>query len=128
MKVAANLGYEVVSYSDRTADGYCACQRRVIGIRADLSPNDAAATLAHELTHAIAHEEARDLCHAARELQAEGAAYLVCYTLGLDTSRAALPYLKHYEGDGESLLIHLTIIDRIVSRLLDAVQNHHCLD
>ena len=87
-----------------------------------LPPEQVEAILAHELAHAIAHdpEEGEELSHEARELQAEGAAYLACYALGLDTSKASLPYLKHYERDGEAVEAHLKVIDRIAWRIVDA--------
>ena len=57
-----------------------------------------------------------------RELQAEGAAYLACYALGLDTSPATLPYLKYYERDGESVEAHLWAIDGIAWQVIGAVE------
>lgn len=125
-RVATGIGYEVILDSATTTEGYCAFRRRQIGIRAGMTPASSAATLAHELAHALAHdpddeESSERIRHAARELQAEGAAYLACYTLGLDTSRASLPYLKHYERDNESLEAHLKAIDQIAWRIVDAV-------
>lgn len=126
VKVAGRLGFTVERFSDRLEEGYCSFTRRVIGVRADHAPNDAAAVLAHELAHAVAHEGRKDLSPAAAELQAEGAAYLLCYSLGLDTSKSTLPYLKHFEDRGEeSLSEHLAAIDQIVVELIDITNDLH---
>lgn len=60
------------------------------------APNYQARVLTHELIHALAHTgpEGAGLPKAAREVQAEGAATLACYALGLDTSVSVLTYLK----------------------------------
>ena len=100
------------------ADGACDFRRRRITLAAGLSSADRAAVLAHELAHALAHEGDRETTRAARELQAEGAAYAALYALGLDTARASLPYLKGWAGDDDELLAELAAIDRIACDLL----------
>lgn len=58
-----------------------------------------------------------------RELEAEGAAYLACCALGLDISRASLPYLKHYDGlGGQAITDRLEHIDEIAWRIVEAVE------
>lgn len=121
--LAAVWGYSVEAASGY-ADGYCDFARRVIGVRADLAADDEAAVLAHELAHAAAHDpkqagDTGQLSSAEREIQAEGAAFLALSMLGLDTSRAALPYLKGYAADGDAVAAQLAEIERI-ARLLTA--------
>lgn len=121
--VAERLGYRVERYRDRTEEGYCNFSNRIIGVRDDHAPNDAAAVLAHELVHAVAHKRRGGASHAVKELQAEGAAYLLCYALGLDTGHIALPYLKHYEEIADSDLVdQLDAIERLGMRLLTLVR------
>lgn len=132
-RVAAAWGYRL-TVSGGYAEGYCDYRRRLIGLRQDLALDDRAAVLAHELAHAAAHDPSRDkregsstrasrrFSHAERELQAEGAAFLACFALGLDTSRAALPYLKSYAEDDEALWAQLTAIERIANRLVAAAE------
>lgn len=129
--VAHSLGYSVGTFAagDRRAGGFCDPVRRRIGVQTGPA-NQQAATLAHELAHALAHvgPEAKALDKATREIQAEGAAYLACYALGLDTSASALPYLKTW-ADGDTpeertaaFQDQLAAIDRIGWRLVEAVE------
>jgi len=129
--VAAALGYAVEDYAPRAraADGFCDYRARRIGVKHGPA-NQQAETLAHELAHALAHGAAAGcaLGHDAREIQAEGAAYLACYALGLDASAAALFYLKGYargrtpEERTAALVAHLAEIDRIGWRLVELVE------
>ncbi len=103
--VVESLDYSLVHYdpSARSAYGYANFERREVGI-ARAGANSEAATLAHEIAHEIAHVLAHEPRSdggenptlVTRELQAEGAAYLACFALGLDTTEQSLPYLKHY--------------------------------
>ena len=120
--VADALGISV-EVKAMTKEGYFHPGRHVIGIRRSMTPASKAATLAHELAHAVAHEEADGLSRAEMELQAEGAAYLALYALGLDTSKATLPYLKHYAEDDEALWAQLKAINRIAEELLSRVES-----
>jgi antirestriction protein ArdC len=133
--VAAALGYTVEVYAphERPADGFCRYAEHRIGIKR-AAPNQQAAVLAHELAHALAHAggSAHRLGKAAVELQAEGAAYLACYALGLDTAAATLPYLKSYASTGDAgetaeertarITAHITEIDRIGWHLVELVE------
>ena len=124
---AGRFGFQVHEDPNTTTEGYASHRRGLIGIRSDLTTNSKAVTLAHELAHGIAHGPERQKenpqGHEARELQAEGAAFLACYALGLDASKASLPYLKHYERDGEKLEAHLEAIDQIAWKIVEAVEN-----
>jgi antirestriction protein ArdC len=129
-RVAAALGYAVHVYPahERKAAGYCHHSDRRIGVKRAV-PNQQAAILAHELAHAVAHgDAARGLDKADVEIQAEGAAYLACYALGLDTSAATLPYLKSFakgetaEERAEQITAHLAEIDRIGWHLVEFVE------
>jgi antirestriction protein ArdC len=117
-QAATRIGFTLVE-SSGTEDGYCVPARREIGIRPGLSSADRAAVLAHELAHALAHDGTEQ--HVEREVQAEGAAYLACYALGLDTSRASLPYLKHCAGTDEALWSQLARLEEIAHELLELV-------
>ena len=129
--VARALGYTVGYFAarDRRAGGFCDSALCRIGIK-DGPANQQAAVLAHELAHAVAHGDARrrGLSKAVMEIQAEGAAYLACFALGLDTSAATLPYLKTWvqaetEDDRrEQITAQLGAIDRIGWRLVELVE------
>ncbi|MDT0632928.1 ArdC family protein [Rubrivirga litoralis] len=131
--VAQAIGYTVGTYAAhvRTAGGVCDAARREIGVKE--GPADRrASTLAHEVVHALAHDgaDARGIGKAAREIQAEGAAYLACYVLGLDTSTASLPYLRSWatgdtpEERAASVQAQLGAIDALGWRLVELVEAH----
>lgn len=133
-RVAADLGYQVVVYAAhaRRAGGFCDPARKRIGLKR-AAPDQQAAVLAHELAHALAHTgpQAADLSQHVREIQAEGAAYLACYALGLDMSRATLPYLREWcpgdtaEDRRAAILAQLTAIDRIAWQIVEKVESVH---
>ena len=123
--LAAAWGY-TVEKADGYADGYCNFATRTIGVQSGLSADDEAAVLAHELAHAAAHEpkkgtEAAKLTSAERELQAEGAAFMALYQMGLDTSRASLPYLGSYAEDDAALMAQLAEIERIAALIVSGI-------
>lgn len=103
--VARHLGYAVEYYdpAEYAADGFVSFAKDKIAIKQGTA-NAAALTLAHEIAHALAHDPrkteegktAEGIAHRSRELQAEGAAFLACTALGLDTTAQSLPYLKSY--------------------------------
>ena len=138
--VTERIGFSLVRYEDHEmrAGGYCKHQSREIGL-ARTAPDQQAKTLAHELAHAVAHtpsaaapaadgdrlERPADRGHL--ELQAEGAAYLVCFSLGLDTASFSMPYLRRWCRGGtaeerrEEIKAQLAAIDQIARRLLALV-------
>ena len=125
MAVAEALGYAVRLAETGYADGRCSFAERTITVQASLSPADRAAVLCHELAHALGHDPsapadaAEKTTTAQRELQAEGAAFVALSALGLDSSRASLPYLCGWAGsDAEALRREMTAIDRISRELL----------
>ena len=71
-----------------------------------LEPLQELKTLTHELAHALMHREVtpvtmkRHLC----ELKAESCVFLVCHSLGLDTSRYSFAYLVNWADDPAELL------------------------
>ena len=143
----ARIGYSLVRYdgTEQKAGGYCNYTRREIGLLR-CAPDQQAKTLAHELAHAIAHGEAdpetdgrdgagkgpamkrAEIAARNAELQAEGAAYVTCYALGLDTSSYSMPYLRAWcqgeteEERREEVRAQLAAIDRIARRLLAMVE------
>ena len=123
-----SLGYRVVYGETGYADGSCSFALKTIAVNHMLSPADRAAVLTHEIAHALGHSpevrtEGTSPTTAQRELQAEGAAFLALHALGLDSSRASLPYLKGWAGgEDAALLAELAAIDRIASDLLALVE------
>ena len=128
---AQSVGCSVHYTSLGYADGWYREADRVIAVRASLSGADRCAVLCHELAHAVAHSQGAPGVEAvldapgraSMELQAEGAAYVALAALGLDTSRATLPYLKNWSADDDALAAELGAVDRIAGRLLALVDS-----
>ncbi|MDQ3460937.1 MAG: ArdC-like ssDNA-binding domain-containing protein [Deinococcota bacterium] len=78
---------------------------KAITLRPDLPPLQTLKTLVHELAHAILHAETTpgEQRHT-RELEAESCAYVVCHSLGLDTSRYSFAYLASWAEDAAELM------------------------
>jgi antirestriction protein ArdC len=82
-------------------------------------------TLAHELAHAILHEDRTGLARDRCELEAESVAYIVCAGLGIDSSEYSFGYLAVWAGGGEEARRALgesaQRIQTAARRVLDAV-------
>lgn len=105
VKVAATLGYSVeVSDLPGERNGDCTFEMKRIRVREGLEPAQSVKTLAHELAHAILHNEAdcTGLTRAVAELEAESVAFVVCYDLGLDSSAYSFGYIATWAGGGEA--------------------------
>ena len=100
-KVAAELGYSVtVTQLPGERNGDCAPELRRIRISDRLAPAHQVKTLAHELAHAILHEQFED--RGLAELEAESVAYIVCQELALDSSAYSFGYLAIWGRGGDT--------------------------
>jgi antirestriction protein ArdC len=96
---AVRLGYRVETTElPGTTNGDCSFARRRIRVEARNGPAQQVKTLAHELAHALLHEGIDDRPLA--ELEAESTAFVVCRTLGLDTSGYSFGYVACWAGGG----------------------------
>jgi hypothetical protein len=96
-EVASTLGFEVErSVLAGGVFGDCTYATRRIRVASSASPAQAVKTLAHELAHALLHENADDRPLA--ELEAESVAYVVCQHLGLDTKCYSFGYVTTWAG------------------------------
>jgi antirestriction protein ArdC len=59
--------------------------------------------LAHEIAHALLHEQFDS--RALAELEAESTAYVVCQSLGLDSSDYSFGYVATWAGGGEQAIV-----------------------
>ena len=125
VRTAKGLGYSVGHVDLGYAAGRCHFGLRTITLSPALSGADRCSVLTHELAHAVAHApgEAKERpSKEAREIQAEGAAYVALGALGLDTGCAALPYLKGWAGgDDDALQAEIGTAERIARELLDLI-------
>jgi hypothetical protein len=103
VSVAQSLGFavEVIELSG-TTNGDCSHLNHRIRVEATNSPAQRVKTLAHEISHAILHADYKD--RALAELEAESTAYVVCQSLGLDTSDYSFGYVAMWTGGGDEAI------------------------
>jgi antirestriction protein ArdC len=97
------------------ANGYTRFDDRVVRVRDDVDPAQAAKTLAHELGHIRADHGTRFAdtyhrsvdCRGVAEIEAESIAYLVAAAAGLDAGSYSVPYVAGWSG-GEPALLRAT--------------------
>lgn len=122
------VGYAVgVEKVAGSALGYCSPTRRRIGVEpiSERFPANAQVGVEiHELAHALVRcdrrEEDPQLTYGEEEVVVECVAHTVCSTVGLDTSGWSVPYMASW-GDGEEIARYAELIDRLATRLEDAV-------
>ena len=81
-----------------------------------------AATLAHELAHAVTHDACagmpRDVC----EVVAESVAYAVSSRFGLDLSLRSVDYVAGWLDDPEAFRVGMAAIHDGAAALIDAIE------
>lgn len=83
------------------ANGLTDFTTRTVRVRDDVSPAQAAKTLAHELAHVLLHGPRHVQYFACRgrcEVEAESVAYIVAGWAGLPTDEYSFPYVAHWAG------------------------------
>ena len=118
-----------VAFEERRRGDYGTYHRedRRITLNAALPATEKATTLAHELAHHLLHgdtQEADRNTKRAREVEAEGVAFVTCAAFGLDTSRFTFAYVANYAGEVEALKAALERIQGASRRLIEVVENH----
>ena len=122
---ASRLGYAVETAElPGTTNGDCSFARRRIRVECRNEPAQQVKTLAHELAHALLHEGTDDRPLA--ELEAESTAFVVCHTLGLDTSGYSFGYVACWAGGGPEAIARIKSsgarIQRAASVILDSLE------
>lgn len=80
-------------------------KEKAIVLREGLASAQALKTLVHEYAHGLMHAKAtKDTPNDVRELEAESCAYIVCDSLGLDTSGYSFNYLAGWASDPKDVL------------------------
>lgn len=128
-RFATSIGYTVaVEEIPGSALGYCAPPRQHIGVEPisdQFSANAQVGVEIHELAHALVRcdrrEEDPKLTYGEEEVVVECVAHTVCSTVGLDTAGWSIPYMATW-GAGDEITRYAELIDRLASRLEDAVQ------
>lgn len=122
---AYRLGYTVERTElPGTTNGDCSFARRRIRVECRNDPAQQVKTLAHELAHALLHEGTDDRPLA--ELEAESTAFVVCHTLGLDTSGYTFGYVACWAGGGPEAVARIKAsgarIQQAASVILDSLE------
>ncbi len=102
------------------AQGQCSPGR--ITLLPDQSPAEEFATLAHEIAHALLHQQERraETTKRVRETEAEAVAFVVCEAIGLKADNSA-DYIQLYSGDKETLTESLEHVQRASAEILAAI-------
>lgn len=99
---AHSIGYQVEDYEFETGtNGDCNHSEHVIRVEARNDPAQRVKTLAHELAHAVLHNDRSNVNRELIELEAESTAYVVCAAIGIDTGDYSFGYVAGWAGGGD---------------------------
>lgn len=100
--VAQSIGYTVEHETLDGPNGDCNFELHRIRVEVRNDARQQVKTLAHELAHAMLHE---DYTHRSlAELEAESVAYIVCASLGIDSSDYSFGYVAGWAGGGDEAI------------------------
>lgn len=118
--VAAEDNCPVIIGSGEGANGFYSITYHQIVIDDALSLNHRAKTAVHELVHSRVHRDCSEkVTSEERECVAEGVAFIVCSTFGLDTSSYSFEYVRGWSKDnGDSLMKYGAIIQQTAEGLI----------
>ena len=102
-ELSRSIGFTVVQHEfDTTTNGDCSHRDHRIRVERRNSPAQQVKTLAHEIAHALLHEQFDSREHA--ELEAESVAYIVCQRIGFDSCAYSFGYVATWAGGGEQAI------------------------
>lgn len=101
--VAHSIGFSVEDAElGGSTNGDCTHDLKRIRVEVTNTPTQRLKTLAHEIAHAMLHAEFKDRRLA--ELEAESTAYIVCASLGINTSDYSFGYVANWAGGGDEAI------------------------
>lgn len=113
-----------VDFTDPDLHGYFSQAENRICIAGGMSEAQTFKTLVHEVAHSILHcedGEQQEANRRMREVQAEGVAYVVCKSLGIDTGSYSFGYVAGWGGDTKALVAQLDVIRKTANGIIDAI-------
>jgi len=125
--VAEGLGFGVEDTDDLLpgVNGDCSHQMHRIRVRASNPPMQRVKTLAHELGHALLHEQYDNRPLA--ELEAESVAFVVCANSGIDSDDYSFGYVANWAGGNDearnAIKASGTRIQRAADQILTAMSS-----
>lgn len=111
------------SLNKNQGNGYYELDTKRIALRAGMSSLQTLKTLIHEIAHSLLHNDDKFSTRDA-EVQAESIAYVVCSSLGLDTSEYSFEYVASWSEGKElkELRSSLTVIDMTSKKIIDWIE------
>lgn len=110
------------------ANGYFSHAEKRIAIREGMAEQQTIKTMVHEIAHAILHDketgEQAEADKRTKEVQAESVAYVVCNSLGLDTSDYSFGYVAGWSGGREvkELTASMEVIKKTAEEIIEALK------
>jgi antirestriction protein ArdC len=123
-RLAQELGYTVTRRPlAGPADGWCDLGKHEILVNAKLAVNAQVRVLVHELAHALGIGY-RDYGRRRAEVLVDTVTYIVCGSVGLDTSGATVPYVAGWgeSGDLDAIRGCAEAIDATARRIEDSLR------
>jgi len=129
--LAMELGFSV-SYRavESSAEGWCDTGKRVIVVNNQLPANARVRVLVHETAHALGVGY-REYGRRRAEVLVDTVTFVVCGSVGLDTSCSSVPYVAGWgeDGDLEAIRGFAQTIDKLAGRIEHFLSAHvavHC--
>jgi antirestriction protein ArdC len=126
--LVAAEGYTIERSHSGEANGSANPTTKVVEVRADLEPAQAAKTLTHELAHVrLGHTLERYAIDRARcEVEAESVAHIVAAAVGLGTEAYSFPYVAHWAaGDPAAVAETAERVIACARTIVDALPIDH---
>ncbi len=103
VNAARSIGFTVEDHEfNGSANGDCCHADHRIRVETTNPPAQRVKTLAHELAHALLHENHDN--RALAELEAESTAFVVCQVLGIDSGDYSFGYVATWAGNGDQAI------------------------
>jgi hypothetical protein len=121
--LAGELGYTITRQPiEGSADGWCDNDKRAIVIHDRLPANAQIRVLVHEIAHALGIGY-KEYGRSRAEVLVDTATFIVCRSIGLDTSGSSVPYVAGWGESGEldAIRCYAETIDTIARRIEDAL-------
>jgi hypothetical protein len=127
VEFAGTIGFAVLDHAfDGGKNGDCSPATRCIRVNLSLAPAHRVKTLAHELAHALLHEDA-DAERGLMELEAESVAFVVCDVLGIPAGEWSFGYVAGWAGGGDAAVAAIkaagTRMQRTAERILAGLES-----
>lgn len=126
LKKLEKLSPVPVSFEDIKggANGYFSHADKRIVVKAGMSEKMTVKTLVHEISHALLHAGDEKLDKRTKEVQAESVAYVVCKSLGIDSSEYSFGYVAGWSGGKEvkELISSMETIRKTARTIIDALR------